>query len=249
MPTSGSRQSHRCQQCCDQTLEFRLRSINLLSQCIIGNEARIGARIYCLSPLLSAVCCSCSKIIEWLGVWRDVVPWQKSLDHKPRPSGVHRRQRAVHFTWVSEGELLLDTASRGRFLASLHCGLDLAALFARLTRRTVEGITDRASFAPGCLPHDWMAVPCLNLLVSILRSSSSGLTLDEGWMQEGSQRDPEYLVAVVSCETSPLLLPITVSSNPRRANHTACAPKRAAHEHVRKKKMVFIYSLTCTSQA
>ena len=91
-------------------------------------------------------CCSCSRsrIIEWLGVWRDVIPWQKSLDHKPRPSGVHRRQRAVHFTWVSEGELLLGNASRGRFLASLHCGLDLAALFARLTRRTVEGTTDRA---------------------------------------------------------------------------------------------------------
>ena len=170
LPTSGSRQSHRCQQCCNQTFELCLRTMNLLSQCIIGNEARIGARIYCLSPLLSAVCCSRSKIIEWLGVWRDVIPWQKSLDHKPRPSGVHRRQRAVHFTWVSEGELLLETASRGRFLASLHCGLDLAALFARLTRRTVEGITDRASCVPGCLPHDWMAVPSSNLLSRCLPS-------------------------------------------------------------------------------
>ena len=46
------------------------------------------------------------------------------------------------------------------------------------------------------------------------------------------------LVAVVSCETSPFLLPPAVSSHRRRGNPTACAPKRAAHEHVRKKATV-----------
>ena len=129
----------------------------------------IGARKYCLSPLLSAVFLlivpsSCSKIIEWLGKWRDVVPSQSFLDRKPRPLGVHRSQRAVQFTWLSEGELRLDTASHGRFLAPLHSGLDLAALSTRLTCRTVECFTDCTSFAPGCLSHDCMAMPCLGLL-------------------------------------------------------------------------------------